>query len=56
MILETKWQIWKHRNNVKFGKKNVEANNTLFEKIVKECQLQANHFLGAKKSSYLLLT
>jgi exodeoxyribonuclease III len=51
MILETKWQIWKHRNNVKFGKKNVEANNTLFEKIVNECQLQANHFLGAKKSS-----
>ena len=48
-VFETKWQIWKNRNNVKFGKKNSATVEHLFEKIIMCCKIQLE--LYTNKSS-----
>jgi hypothetical protein len=50
VILESKWQLWKHRNNVKYGKHPVTPDLLIFDKIITECQLQANLILSSRKS------
>ena len=56
LILETKWHIWKHRNDVKYGKKVIVPNNLLFSKIIKECQFQVNLLLNTSKMLHPNLT
>ena len=55
-ILECKWQIWKNRNNVKFGKKESLSHLNIFENVKYACskklQLVSN-LLNSKKYSTL---
>ena len=41
IIIETKWQIWKNRNNVKYGKKDTMSITEIFELIRKNCLKRA---------------
>ena len=40
VILETKWQIWKNRNNVKYGNKRSNNYKNLLQHIKEQCNLQ----------------
>ena len=40
VILEAKWQIWKNRNNVKYGNKHPQNNAYLLKQTIEQCNLQ----------------
>ena len=44
-IYETKWQIWKNRNSVKYGNKECISLETLYQNIVKSAIKQSKLFL-----------
>ena len=49
IILETKWQLWKNRNNVKFGKKNCLDVQHILDKVNFEFRKQIKYFLTSQK-------
>jgi len=49
IIMETKWQIWKHRNEVKYGQKQVELINTLFNRVVRNLKQGGAHAINLLK-------
>ena len=46
---EANWQIWKHRNEVKFGKKEVLNKDVLFNKIFRSCQQHSKNLQSTFK-------
>ena len=38
IIQETKWQIWLHRNNVRYGNKDIERVEVLYNRIIRKCK------------------
>ena len=38
VVLMTKWCIWKHRNDVKYGKKDIKSNEYIYNCIIRMCQ------------------
>ena len=45
MVYNTKWSIWKHRNDVKYGNKKIKNVNVIYDTIVKLCKRDANIML-----------
>ena len=45
-IYETKWQIWKNRNSVKYGNKQSMAAIAIFEQIVESCKRILKFFIN----------
>ena len=58
-IYETKWQIWKHRNDVKYGKKDKVPVNQLMNKIIRQIKTQLelykNKMISRNDAKLLLL-
>ena len=54
VILETKWQIWKNRNNVKYGNKQPESHNNIFKNVRKQCDLHLYTILKNAKLKKLM--
>ena len=42
LILEAKWQIWKNRNCVKYGKKQPQPCKGIVNKIINSCKEKLN--------------
>ena len=45
IVYITKWCIWKHRNDVKYGNSSPKEINTMYEIIVKICKREAKIIL-----------
>ena len=48
IIFTTKWILWKHRNDVKYGNTIVNEPDVLFKRIIEFCKKQANIVLNSK--------
>ena len=49
IILISKWEIWKHRNNVKMDHAQVLKSSDLFNRIVNACKLQIDLLIHSRK-------
>ena len=52
-LYETKWQLWKNRNNVKFGKESTLTVEKLYEKISSACKEESNLFVKSSNKTNL---
>ena len=52
IILEAKWQLWKNRNNVKYGNKTSLSHDQLLEKTIEQCKF---HLYTLKRCKSLKL-
>ena len=41
IVYNTKWCLWKNRNNVRYGKENIKNADTVFNDIVSFCKREA---------------
>ena len=49
IVLTAKWEIWKHRNNVKMEQAQILKSSDLFKRIVVACKLHINLLMYSKK-------
>ena len=45
----TKWLLWKHRNNVKFGTSALKTVDFIYEETIKCCKLEAQNIKNGHK-------
>jgi len=49
VTLESKWQIWKNRSNVKYGNKVHKNNNDILNTVIKQCTQKLEIFKNIEK-------
>ena len=48
-VFITKWLIWKHRNNVKFGTTNLQKSEFIYNETLKHCKDEAENIRKSYK-------
>ena len=54
IIYNTKWQIWKHRNKVKYGKERIQNSKNITSDIISLCKQDACTILQSKIVNWLV--
>ena len=50
IIYNSKWIIWKHRNNVRYGKEIVKDSKIIYSHVLKYCKKISNDFVHSKQN------
>ena len=45
----TKWFIWKHRNDVKFGTSHIKDSTTIYNSVIKKCKQEIELLESSRK-------
>ena len=49
VIMLTKWFIWKHRNDVKFGTSDIKDSTIIYNRVIKKCKQEIELLEGSSK-------